>query len=426
MESQELARFNPWWTTGKVREALLERFKRKAYYSAERELDRRQATLIWGMRRMGKTVLTYQLIDKLLREGTSPRNILYFSFDEVSSTIDTVLEAYQREVLNKTFESSTRRIYVFFDEVQKADDWENKVKLHYDLYPNVKFVLTGSASVPLRRGSRESMAGRMFSLLVEPLSFEEFLEISGMDVEAIRGDPRLWDRTLAPLFHRYLKYGSFPELVSEEDEERARNYIREGIVERVIYRDLPSEFGLRDVELLKALFYIVAANPGAIMNYRKISKDLGRDQRTVADYFEYLEYGLLTRFVYNYRGSPVASSRKAKKVYLGTPSLALAADRARNAKLLENFVLMKTGAKFFYRNGFEVDFVLPEGEGFTAIEVKERGVTRSNSWPSTGSSSGGSSGSCSSPWSGERPKEPRRSQPGSSRCSDASLSRCLD
>ncbi|MDG7016099.1 MAG: AAA family ATPase, partial [Nitrososphaerota archaeon] len=105
MELSELTRFNPWWTTGRVREALLERFKRKAYYAAEKELERRQATLIWGMRRMGKTVLTYQLIDRLLKGGTSPKNILYFSFDEASSSVDAVLEAYQREVLNRTFES---------------------------------------------------------------------------------------------------------------------------------------------------------------------------------------------------------------------------------------------------------------------------------------------------------------------------------
>lgn len=372
MELSELARFNPWWTTGRVREALLERFKRKAYYAAEKELERRQATLIWGMRRMGKTVLTYQLIDKLLKGGTSPKNILYFSFDEASSSVDAVLEAYQREVLNRTFESSSGRIYVFFDEIQKADDWENKVKLHYDLYPGVKFVLTGSASVQLRRRSRESMAGRMFSLLVEPLSFEEFLELSGKPVEAIKKDPRLWDRELAPLFHRYLRYGSFPELVGEEDEERARSYIRDGIVERVIYRDLPSEFGLRDVELLRALFNIVAASPGAITSYREVSKDLGRDQRTVSDYFGYLEYGLLTRSVYNYRGSPIASARKAKKVYLGTPNLASGEEKA--SKLLENFVLMKTDARFFYRDGFEVDFVLADGEGLTAVEVKERGT----------------------------------------------------
>ncbi|MDG6910092.1 MAG: ATP-binding protein [Nitrososphaerota archaeon] len=373
MEVPELVRFNPWWTTGEVREALLERFKRKAYFAAEKELGRRQATLVWGMRRMGKTVLTYQLIDKLLGDGTNPKDILYFSFDEASSSVDAVLEAYQRDVLNKNFESSAARIYVFFDEVQKAADWESKVKLYYDLHPNVKFVLTGSASVPLRRRSKESMAGRMISLPVEPLSFEEFLELSGKDVGAVKKDPRLWDREMAPLFRRYLRWGSFPELVGEEDEERVRSYVKDGIVERVIYRDLPSEFGLRDVELLKTLFYIVAANPGAITNYREVSKNLGRDQRTVADYFEYLEYGLLTRSVYNYRGRPVASARKAKKVYLGMPSLALASWEENAAKLLENFVLMKTAARFFYRNGFEVDFVLTDGEDLTAVEVKERG-----------------------------------------------------
>ena len=68
MELSELTRFNPWWTTGRVREALLERFKRKAYHAAEKELERRQATLIWGMNGMAGAVMTYQQIDGSMRK----------------------------------------------------------------------------------------------------------------------------------------------------------------------------------------------------------------------------------------------------------------------------------------------------------------------------------------------------------------------
>jgi len=374
MQLEELSRFNSWWTMGRVRESLVEKYRRKLYQDLSKNLKRRQALLIWGMRRVGKTVLALQLIDGLLKTSVDPRFILYFSFDEASSDVQDVLETYQKQVLEATFEATEGTVYVFFDEIQKVQDWESKIKVYYDLYPRVKFVLTGSASVALRKRSRESLAGRIATFLLEPLSFEEFLELSGKDVSAIKKNPKLWDRDMAPLLNKYVMYGSFPELVGEEDEEYARNYILNNVVERVVYRDIPQEFGLRDVELLRSLLYVLARNPGAVVNYRELSKNLGRDQRTVSNYMEYLEYGLMIRLVYNYRGSPLASARKMRKAYLGTPNIALAfgpPPSGITSKLLENLVLMKTGARFFYRNSFEVDFVLVNGETLTGIEVKE-------------------------------------------------------
>ncbi|MDG6925948.1 MAG: ATP-binding protein [Nitrososphaerota archaeon] len=374
MQLEELSRFNSWWTAGRVRASLVEKYRRKLYHDLSKNLKRRQALLIWGMRRVGKTVLALQLIDDLLKTGVDPRFILYFSFDEAPSDMRDVLETYQRQVLNATFEATEDKVYVFFDEIEKVRDWESTIKVYYDLYPHVKFVLTGSASVSLRKRSRESLAGRIAAFLLEPLSFEEFLELSGKDVGEIRKNPALWDRDMAPLLNRYMKYGSFPELVGEEDEEYARNYILNNVVGRVVYRDIPEEFGLRDVELLRSLLYVLARNPGAVVNYRELSKNLGRDQRTVSNYVEYLEYGLLVRLVYNYRGSPLASARKMKKAYLGTPNIALAfgpPPSGVTSKLLENLVMMKTGARFFYRNAFEVDFVLVNDGTLTGIEVKE-------------------------------------------------------
>lgn len=371
---EDIVRFNPWWTTGKVREELLQRYRRSLYNRLKENLARRQILLLWGIRRVGKTVLVYQLIDDLLKDGLPPKRILYFSFDEIPSDIKDVLEYYQKFILGTTFESLKERIYIFFDEIQKVNDWENKVKTYYDLYPQLKFILTGSASVALRKRSGESLAGRIMSFLLEPLSFREFLELSGKDVQTILVNPRLWDREVAPLFYRYLKYGTFHELVTESDERFVKEYMLNNVVERVVYKDLPREFGLADVELLKTLFYLIAKNPGLIVNYSELSKNLGRDKRTIANYFEYLEYGLLIRFVYNYRGSPLASARKLKKAYLGTPNLAFVASDdfyGMLPKLLENLVLLKTDARFFYRNSFEVDFVIEDEEGLTGIEVKK-------------------------------------------------------
>lgn len=373
---EELEKFNPWWRTGQVKEDWLKEYRRRLYYELESHLERRQAQLIWGLRRTGKSTLLFQLIQKLLSLKIEPKRIFYFSFDEIAFELKDVLETYQKIALNRTFDEAGGKIYLFLDEVQKINDWESKIKVYYDLYPNVKLFLSGSASVRLRKGSKESLAGRVMDFLLKPLSFGEFLEMNGKDLKNIREVPDIWKREIIPLFYRYLKYGMFPELINEQDEEFAKKYLLNNVMDRVIYKDLPEEFEIKDVELLKSLVYLVGKNPGMIVNYGEISKNLGRDQRTIANYFEYLEFGLLVRFAFNYRGSPLASMRKMKKAYLATPNFAFAFSQGLERLLpylLENLILTETDAEFFYRDGFEVDFILVDEEKgkLVPIEVKK-------------------------------------------------------
>ena len=372
---ENLERFNPWWRTGKVRKEWLKGYRRQAYFMVERDLARRQITLIWGLRRTGKTTILFQVIEHLLEE-IDPKQILYFSFDEVATGLQDVLEGFQKYILNKSFEEFEGTLYVVLDEIQKVRDWENTIKTYYDLYPRIKFFLSGSASVALRKRSRESLAGRILDVVVRPLSFPEFLEMNGKDMSEIRKNPDLWKREIFPLFIRYLKWGTFPEIATEEDEDFARRYLLDNIVDRIIHRDLPHEYEIRDLELLKAIVQLIGNKPGMTVIYQELSKSLGRDQRTIANYFEYLEYGLLVRFVFNYRGSPLASMRKSKKAYLSSPNLAFAlnSDFERQLPfLLENIVCSETDAQFFYKNSFEIDFVLPENEGLVGLEVKKTG-----------------------------------------------------
>jgi predicted AAA+ superfamily ATPase len=372
---ENLERFNPWWRTGKVRKEWLKGYRRQAYFMVERDLARRQITLIWGLRRTGKTTILFQVIEHLLEE-IDPKQILYFSFDEVATGLQDVLEGFQKYILNKSFEESQGTLYVVLDEIQKVRDWENTIKTYYDLYPRIKFFLSGSASVALRKRSRESLAGRILDVVVRPLSFPEFLEMNGKDMSEIRKNPDLWKREIFPLFVRYLKWGTFPEIATEEDEDFARRYLLDTIVDRIVHRDLPGEYEIRDLELLKAIVQLIGNKPGMTVIYQELSKSLGRDQRTIANYFEYLEYGLLVRFVFNYRGSPLASMRKSKKAYLSSPNLAFALNPDFERQLpflLENIVCSETDAKFFYKNSFEIDFVLPENEGLVGLEVKKTG-----------------------------------------------------
>ena len=77
-----IKKINPWFKNGKVPEPQLESFRRREFNILEQDLKRLDmATLIIGARRVGKSVLMYQLIDSLLKKGISGKRILFIQGD---------------------------------------------------------------------------------------------------------------------------------------------------------------------------------------------------------------------------------------------------------------------------------------------------------------------------------------------------------
>jgi len=81
MELRDIEQFNDWWTSGKVKSSLLKPYKRPLFNKILKYIGDRQILLVYGLRRVGKTTLFYQLIQYLLDEGVAPGDILYFSFE---------------------------------------------------------------------------------------------------------------------------------------------------------------------------------------------------------------------------------------------------------------------------------------------------------------------------------------------------------
>jgi predicted AAA+ superfamily ATPase len=371
MDVKKLYNFNEWWVTGKVKPSLLKTRKRPLFFELQKYMKDRQILLITGLRRVGKTTLIYQLIQDLLDKNVKSSNILYFSFDEESWDLDEIIEVYEEKVLKKKIDEE--KVYIFLDEIQKCKNWQNKIKILYDLHPNMKILISGSASVQINKKAKESLAGRMFDFVLEPLSFKEFLEWKGFKVDEKKIE--LSSSWILPLFQDYLRKGGFPEIVDEEDDEKIKRYIKNSIIEKIVYTDLPEEFGIKDYELLKTLIEMVATQPGITINYDKISRDLKRNKKTIIDYIFYLEYSFLIKLVSNFRGSFISSSRKLKKAYIANTaiSFALEPDFYSNSfleKIAENFAVIDVDTKNYYKNKYEVDIVLKRGKEVLPIEVK--------------------------------------------------------
>ncbi len=356
-----LKKENQWWDEGQVKPSLLESFHREVFSKVQEFLNLRQIIAISGLRRVGKSVLLHQLIQYLLDKQIDPKKILYFSFDKEVKSLEELFETYSSitaEDLNKS------KHYIFLDEVQKLPDWTNQIKTFYDLYPNLKFIISGSASLDLEKRGRESLAGRVFFVRMEPLSFREWLTLKNILVE--KGKERLAEGRVAPLFRTYL-HTAFPEIVGWT-KSLAELYLRESVINRVLYKDIPEAFKEADPVLLRQILELVCANPGLQLNVDALARDWGRSKSTILVNLEYLKFSMLIREFGNYRGSELSSSRKLKKVYALHPSITAAYSEAKVSLLVENFVGWAIDAPFYWREKKkEVDFIADK-----PIEVKFR------------------------------------------------------
>jgi predicted AAA+ superfamily ATPase len=372
MDASELYKFNEWWDTGKVNENNLEKYKRYLFSRIQKFMDDKQIILITGLRRVGKTRLMYQIVNHLLEKGADKRKIFFFSFDEKGADLKDVLETYKREVLRKNFRDAGR-VYMFLDEIQKVDDWENKIKVYYDLNPNIKFFLSGSASLILSRKSKESLAGRIYEFVLKPLTFKEFLDIKGVKISF--SDAKLLNEKILPHFSDFLIKAGFPEIIQEENEEKIRSYIKLSVIDRIIYKDVPSQFGRTDVELLEKLVDIFLKNPGSVLNFDNLARDLGRDKKTIIKYVYYLRFSLLLNFVSNYRISILAASRKNKKIYPAASSLAFALYGNFYSQIMGSMMeaafCHETDARYYFRKGKkEIDFLIMRKNKIIPVEIK--------------------------------------------------------
>jgi hypothetical protein len=361
--------FNPWWK----RPYQADYKDRAIYVQIKKFLPLRQIIALTGLRRVGKTTLLMKAAADAIADGLDPRNVIYFSFDEFKDVeLRDVLRTYE-DLLDRGQE--TGRILLLLDEIQKLDDWENQAKALYDAHPRLKMLISGSESLFIKRKSRATLAGRIFEFRVGPLSFKEFLTFKGEDLVP----PGLYPRELGRRYDEFLKIQGFPELVGVHDKEVIHKYIKESIVEKVIYRDIPHLFRVKEISVLEGLLGILMDDPGRMIDLVSLGSDLKISRQTLSLYLSYLEQSFLIRKLYNFSGNRRKVERKLKKIYptIVSPSLLFKEDDHSRSKVFECSVVNQLNAEFFWRDPYknEVDVVL-DGPAPRPVEIKYGKIER--------------------------------------------------
>ncbi len=342
---------NPWWQTTRIDE-FYNKMKRREYFHllfplvVERRVKR--AVVLMGPRRVGKTVLLFHCIEKLLSEDVNPKNICYFSI-ETPLYNGIALEELLNLFLELNNKKSSEETYVFFDEIQYLKDWELHLKSLVDSYHNIKFVVSGSAAAALKLKSQESGAGRFTEFILPPLTFHEFLSLTNNEnlIDKYDNEDRKIYKVkdvnkLNQKFLDYINFGGYPELsLSEAIQSDPGRYIRNDIIDKVLMRDLPSLYGINDVQELNSLFTYIAYNSGNEMSLEGISQNSGVAKNTIKKYITYLEAAFLIKVIHRIDQNGKKFKRaNFFKIYLTNPSLrsALFSPIDKNDKFMGNMV----------------------------------------------------------------------------------------
>jgi len=284
--------WNPWWNDkSNIFDTLKER-------SCINDIDplftRKEVLAITGVRRSGKTSLIYLLIKKLLK-NVKGNQVLYINLDDPTfkdTDLDKIYEAYEELMI------PTGKRYLFLDEIQNILNWEKWVKKIYDSFKNTKIVVSGSNSSLLKSEYSKDLVGRNLTYELYPLSFIEFIEFKDLDVSTEAKLISIKSK-IKHMLNEYFKYGGFPEVVFEKNENIKYTLLKE-YFNTILARDILTRYDIKERKKLEQLAVYLLTNISNMTSAKSISSVIGLNIRTVQEYFNHLEDVYLLFFVNHY------------------------------------------------------------------------------------------------------------------------------
>jgi predicted AAA+ superfamily ATPase len=165
-----------------------------------------------------------------------------------------------------------------------------------------------------------------------PLTFYEYLDLlDAADLVSVPDDSN--DDTVSPTtpdidalnarFVHYVNFGGYPEVIfSDAIQSDPARFIKSDIIDKVLLRDLPSLYGIQDIQELNSLFTNLAYNTATEVSLDELSKKSGVSKPTIKRYIEYLEAAFLLKSVHRIDRSAKRFQRaNFFKVYLTNPSM---------------------------------------------------------------------------------------------------------
>lgn len=339
----------------------------------ERRMRAQKVMLLFGARRVGKTVLLRQIADDYGGGRTLMLN---------GESMDTV------RLLEDRSSANYRRLFgglslLAIDEAQHIPDVGMKLKLIVDELPELAVIATGSSSFDLQNRAGEPLVGRSTQFMLTPLSLEEMTAAESRFETMLNTD------------HRVV-YGHYPELTGMASDVEKREYLTD-VVDAYLLRDILAIDGVKHTQKLHDLLRLVAWQVGSEVSMDELARQLTLSRNTVERYLDLLQKVFVLYRVGGYSRNLRKEIAKSSKWYFQDTGVRNAVLRdfrplserpeAERGALWENYVISermkrnlnhRLGLNFYFWRTYdkaEIDLIEEDGMRIDAYEIKA-GVKR--------------------------------------------------
>jgi predicted AAA+ superfamily ATPase len=353
-------------------------FERTLYKALKSHLAERPATVITGMRRVGKSTLLRQLLDNV-----PGKNKIYLDLERMENRL-IFKQSTNREMelfLETMGVDVTKKCTIALDEIQLLPEIVSVMKYWYDTY-RTKFIVTGSSSFYLKNRFSESLAGRKQIFELTPLSFDEFLRFKGIEVDKkfsfysyLEGFYNLYKSH----YNEFIRFGGFPE-VTLIGKTASKKAMLQDILNAYIDMDVKilSDYTLND-ELYR-LIRLLSARVGSKMDASKLASVAGINRNKIANYLNLFEQTYFLTKLTPFSNNTDKEISQQPKYYFSDSGLLNLMEEQETGKIFENTVInqfMRLNKSVNYyqkKSGQEIDLIWKEN---CAVEIKTT-VTQSD------------------------------------------------
>ncbi len=317
--------------------------KREMYLSRIRGFyDSDLVKILVGIRRCGKSVILKQIMDELKEKGIDKEHIIYVNFEFIEYE---KLQDYKE--LNKYIKEKIideKKYYVFLDEIQKVNKFEEVVNSLRASIENISIFITGSNSKLLSNELSTVLSGRYVLFNIYPLSYKEFIELTGKDG---RNDETFWN---------FVKWGGLPNRIQFTEESNIKDYLH-SVFDSIILRDVVDRLGLKDTVLFNLLLQYIVDITGrefSAENVIKFLKDEGKSisTETLYIYLDALCKALMMKKIYRYDIRGKAILKTLNKYYM--TDLGIAGIKNNNFEINKSFAIENVVYNELLIRGYDV------------------------------------------------------------------------
>jgi hypothetical protein len=338
-------------------------FKRHLQKNVEQNLFKGKVVIIYGARRVGKTTLCKQLVDKFDKS-------VYINCELYQYR--SVLETTNSELLHD-FLGSYR--LVVLDEAQHIQNIGLIIKIIVDTFPGIQIIATGSTSFGLINKINEALTGRSRQFQLFPLSINEIHQQN--NIADIRGRlPNL------------MRFGLYPEVFGKSEQEAKEELYN--ISSNYLYKDILQTEQLKRSDLIFNLLKALALQIGNEVTYNELAGLLGENVHTIKRYIELLEKSFVLFRLPSFSRNLRKEIGKGQKIYFYDTGIRNAiinhfgdlSNRNDVGGMWENFFITERMKMNHYNRKFvnsyfwrtydqkEIDYIEDKDGILTAFEIK--------------------------------------------------------